>query len=87
MLTEVSIGKYLIVPFMSSILESIFCAKATSMGVGGLPQFLGLLALKVNLKGVWDLEPPELVGLGLGAPLELLPLGTTVGTVLLGSNI
>ena len=58
---------------MSSILESIFCAKATSIGVGGLLLwFLGLLALKVNLKGVCDLEPPELVGLGLGAPLELL---------------
>ena len=65
----------LFLPFISSILPSIFWAKATSWGVGGL--FLlsetaaaGLeAALKVTLMGVWARDPPELVG--LGAPLEL----------------
>ena len=63
-----------LLPFISSILPSIFWAKATSWGVGGL--FLlsetaaGLdAALKVTLMGVWARDPPELVG--LGAPLEL----------------
>ena len=59
-------------PFMSSIRLSIFCANATSWGVGGLfllMEAAGLeAALKVNLRGVWDLD--ELVG--LGAPLELV---------------
>ena len=64
---------------MSSILLSIFCAKATSWSVGGLFLLKGVATVagldaepKVNLIGVWAREPPELVGLGLGAPLELV---------------
>ena len=67
--------KALFLPFISSILPSIFWAKATSWGVGGLfllsdTAVAGLeAALKVTLMGVWARDPPELVG--LGAPLEL----------------
>ena len=78
---------------MSSILLSIFCANATSWGVGGHPSGLFLLilreaaawpswleaALKVSLMGVWARDPPELVG--LRTPLEppgLAPMGPFV---------